>query len=110
MFEDSLVESRVGHVSASTRWTTFASISLQCALAGLVIALPLLHPEALSVPRGCSAGADAAASQASGAGGADAASRGFLCYRALAAPAATQRICCRRCRMARDRLQRTCRR
>jgi len=48
MFEDSLVESRVGHVSASTRWTAFASISVQCALAGLVIALPLLHPEALS--------------------------------------------------------------
>jgi len=48
MFEDSLVESRVGHVSASTRWTAFASISVQCALAGLVIALPLLHPETLS--------------------------------------------------------------
>jgi protein TonB len=48
MFEDSLVESRVGHVFASTRWTALASVTLQCALAGLVIALPLLHPEALS--------------------------------------------------------------
>lgn len=48
MFEDSLVESRVRHASASERWTTIASVSLQCALAGLVIALPLLHPEALS--------------------------------------------------------------
>ena len=47
MFEDSLVESRVGHVSSSKRWTTLASISLQVAVAGVVIALPLLHPEAL---------------------------------------------------------------
>jgi protein TonB len=47
MFEDSLVESRVGHVSSSKRWTTLASISLQVAIAAVVIALPLLHPEAL---------------------------------------------------------------
>jgi periplasmic protein TonB len=47
MFEDSLVESRVGHVSSSKRWTTLASLSLQVAIAGVVIALPLLHPEAL---------------------------------------------------------------
>lgn len=47
MFEDSLVESRVSHVSANTRWTAFASITVQCAFAVLVIALPLLHPEAL---------------------------------------------------------------
>jgi protein TonB len=48
MFEESLVESRVGEVSPSRRWTTVASIGLQFAVAGLVIALPLLHPEALS--------------------------------------------------------------
>jgi protein TonB len=47
MFEDSLVESRVGEVSSSKRWTTVASMGLQFAVAGLVIALPLLHPEAL---------------------------------------------------------------
>jgi periplasmic protein TonB len=47
MFEDSLVESRVGHLSPSKRWTTLASIGLQIAIAGIVIALPLLHPEAL---------------------------------------------------------------
>ena len=47
MFEDSLVESRVGELSSSKRWTTVASIGLQFAVAGFVIALPLLHPEAL---------------------------------------------------------------
>jgi len=48
MFEDSLVESRVGEISSSRRWTAVASIALQFAVAGLVIALPLLHPVALS--------------------------------------------------------------
>jgi protein TonB len=47
MFEDSLVESRVGELSSSKRWTTVASIGLQFAVAGFVITLPLLHPEAL---------------------------------------------------------------
>lgn len=47
MFEESLVESRVAEVSPSKRWTTVASIGLQFAVAGFVIALPLLHPEAL---------------------------------------------------------------
>jgi periplasmic protein TonB len=47
MFEDSLVESRVGEVSSSKRWTMLASIGLQVAVAGVVIVLPLLHPEAL---------------------------------------------------------------
>ncbi|MBB5345175.1 energy transducer TonB [Tunturibacter empetritectus] len=47
MFEESLVESRVGEVSSSKRWTSVASIALQFAVAGLVIALPLLHPETL---------------------------------------------------------------
>ncbi len=48
MFEDSLIESRVGEVSSSRRWTTAASITLQVAVAGLVVAFPLLHPEAVS--------------------------------------------------------------
>lgn len=47
MFEDSLVESRVGVVPPSKRWTMLASIGLQVAVAGVVITLPLLHPEAL---------------------------------------------------------------
>jgi len=47
MFEDSLVESRVGVVSASKRWTMLASTGLQVVVAGVVITLPLLHPEAL---------------------------------------------------------------
>ncbi len=47
MFEDSLVESRLGVVSSSKRWTMLASIGLQVAAAGVVITLPLLHPEAL---------------------------------------------------------------
>jgi periplasmic protein TonB len=55
MFEDCLVESRVGDMSASRRWTMAASIGLQIAFAGVVIVLPLLHPETLrfsaDVPR-----------------------------------------------------------
>ncbi len=47
MFEDSLVESRVYHTSSSQRWTTFLSISLQCGVAALVLAMPLLHPESM---------------------------------------------------------------
>jgi periplasmic protein TonB len=47
MFEDSMFESRVGHVSSSKRWTTLASVGLQVAVAGLVVALPLWHPEAM---------------------------------------------------------------
>jgi len=47
MFEESLFESSVNEMSSSKRWTTVASIGLQLAVAGFVIALPLLHPEAL---------------------------------------------------------------
>jgi protein TonB len=49
MFEKSLVESRVLSVSSSKRWTALASIGLQLALAAAVIALPLLHPDALPI-------------------------------------------------------------
>jgi protein TonB len=45
MFEDSLVASRVSEISSSRRWATLASIGLQVVVAGVVIALPLLHPE-----------------------------------------------------------------
>lgn len=48
MFEDSLVVSQVRHTSSPERWTALVSISLQFALAALVIALPLLHPERLA--------------------------------------------------------------
>jgi len=48
MFEDSLVESQVGQVSSSRRWTMLASIGLQVAVAGVVMVLPLLHPEGIS--------------------------------------------------------------
>jgi protein TonB len=47
MFEDSLVESCIGSVSKSKWWTALVSISLQFAVAAIVIALPLLLPEAL---------------------------------------------------------------
>jgi protein TonB len=47
MFEDSLVKSRLVPISSSKRWTTLASIGVQFAVAATIIALPLLHPEAL---------------------------------------------------------------
>jgi periplasmic protein TonB len=47
MFEDSLVESRVGQMPARQRWTALASVGLQFGVAALVIALPLMHPEAM---------------------------------------------------------------
>jgi periplasmic protein TonB len=47
MFEDCLVESHVGKMSASRRWTMAVSIGLQVVLAGVVIVLPLLHLEGL---------------------------------------------------------------
>src|SRR5258705_234446 len=47
MFEDSLVESRVGQVTSSKRWTMLASIGLQVAVEGVVMVLPLLHPEGM---------------------------------------------------------------
>src|SRR5579871_4171651 len=48
MFEDSLVESQVSHISSGKRWTALASITLQCAVAATLVALPLLHPERLT--------------------------------------------------------------
>ena len=48
MFERSLVISQENHVSASQRWTALASITVQVALAAVLIALPLLHPESIA--------------------------------------------------------------
>ena len=48
MFEDSLVESQVSHISSGKRWTALASITLQCAIAATLVVLPLLHPERLT--------------------------------------------------------------
>jgi protein TonB len=47
MFEDSLVESQVTHISSGKRWTALASVTLQCAIAATLVVLPLLHPERL---------------------------------------------------------------
>lgn len=49
MFEDSLVVSQVRRTSSPERWTALASMSIQFALAALVIALPLMHPERLAL-------------------------------------------------------------
>ncbi len=48
MFEESLVESQVIHVSATRRWTMAGSTALQTAVVALLIAIPLLHPERLA--------------------------------------------------------------
>jgi periplasmic protein TonB len=47
MFEGSLVESRGFVVSGTKRWTTVGSAAFQFAVAGLLVAIPLLHPEIL---------------------------------------------------------------
>jgi protein TonB len=49
MFERSLIASQVQHASVEQRWTAAASITLQVAVAGLVIALPLFHQELLEL-------------------------------------------------------------
>jgi protein TonB len=47
MFEDSLVESQNRLASKNRRWITAGSIGLQCLVAGTIIAVPMMHPEAL---------------------------------------------------------------
>ena len=47
MFEQSLLVSGEQHLPARLRWVAVASVAGQCALAGLLVALPLLHPERL---------------------------------------------------------------
>jgi periplasmic protein TonB len=48
MFEDSLVASQIARTSQTKRWTIAGSMAVQSALALLLCALPLLHPEHLS--------------------------------------------------------------
>ena len=48
MFEGSLVESRGFAVSGTQRWTALGSLTFQCALAGLLLTIPLVRPEVLT--------------------------------------------------------------
>lgn len=48
MFEESLVESCVTPISRTRQWTMATSTVLQAAVAALLVAIPLLHPERLS--------------------------------------------------------------
>ncbi|RXH56025.1 energy transducer TonB [Granulicella sibirica] len=48
MFEDSLMESRNRLVSKSRRWITVGSVGLQCLIAGAIVMVPLVRPEALA--------------------------------------------------------------
>ena len=48
MFEESLVESQVMHVSAVRRWTMAGSTALQAAMAAVLVVIPLLQPERLA--------------------------------------------------------------
>jgi protein TonB len=52
MFERSLVISQEQHASAGQRWTAAASITLQVGVAAVLVLLPILHPEALSLHSG----------------------------------------------------------
>jgi protein TonB len=47
MFEGCLVESRGLAISRTQRWSTLGSLTFQCALAAVLIAVPLLRPQAL---------------------------------------------------------------
>jgi periplasmic protein TonB len=49
MFEGSLIESRGLVVSGTKRWTTFGSAVFQFGVAGLIVAFPLMHPQALPI-------------------------------------------------------------
>jgi protein TonB len=50
MFEGTLVESRGLVASGTQKWTAVASLTVQCAVMGLVLAIPLLRPEVMRVP------------------------------------------------------------
>jgi protein TonB len=49
MFEDSLVES-AALLRTHNRWPALVSVTTQCAIAVLIVSLPLLHPELLPMP------------------------------------------------------------
>ena len=51
MFEGSLVESRGTVGTGTERWTALGSVTVQCAVAGLLIAIPLLRPQVMAVPK-----------------------------------------------------------
>ena len=47
MFEGSLVESRGLVASKTQKWTALGSLALQCAMAAVLISIPMLRPEVL---------------------------------------------------------------
>jgi protein TonB len=49
MFEDSLVES-AALLRTHNRWPTLVALTTQCAIAVLIVSIPLLHPEILPMP------------------------------------------------------------
>ena len=49
MFEGTLVESRGLVASGTERWTALGSLTIQLAVAGLLLAIPLVRPEVLPV-------------------------------------------------------------
>jgi protein TonB len=49
MFEDSLVES-AALLRTRNRWPALLSVTSQCAVAVLIVSLPLLHPELIPLP------------------------------------------------------------
>lgn len=50
MFEGSLVESRGLAGTGTERWTALGSMTVQLAVAGLLIAIPLIRPQVLPMP------------------------------------------------------------
>jgi protein TonB len=49
MFERCLFESRGFAISRTQQWSTLSSVSIQCALAGVLIAVPLMRPQMLPI-------------------------------------------------------------
>jgi protein TonB len=49
MFEGSLVESRRLIASKTQKWTALGSLALQCAIAAVLIAIPVIRPEVLPI-------------------------------------------------------------
>jgi len=50
MFEGTLVESRGLVASGTQKWTAVGSLTVQCAVVGLLLAIPLIRPQVLRVP------------------------------------------------------------
>jgi len=49
MFEGSLFESRGAAISRTQQWSTLGSLTFQCALAGALIAVPLMRPQTFTI-------------------------------------------------------------